>query len=504
MKTLYKRFPETTAYFFILLFCYASISKIMDFENFQIQIAQSPILSSFAGFVSYLVLGIELMTAVLLLFENTRKLGLYFSFTLMVLFSFYIYLILNYSEFIPCSCGGILEKMDWRTHLVFNLATVSLAAAGIMLSERLQFRPLKFSAVYLIILSGFSCMAMVLLYNRSEHLMRKDNNFTRRFLQHPVTEAGRFQLDYNSYYFGGINGSTIYLGNHTAPFTVSTLSTDFTGFSTSSVNLDQSGFTFKGARIFVKDSKTYLFDGTVPVLYQSATTDLNLKTLSYRQVYFSQLKVLDSSAFAIVTYLGKEKIQALGILYPNHPNPVEIHPSTLEKFKDGIFDTDGNLLVDSGTGEIVYVYKYRNQFRVFNKNLTSRKDFHTIDNIDKPQIDILERSDGQKKMKTPPLTVNRSSFVHRGLLFIESARIGRLEDRQQWNRSLVIDIYSTQEQKYIGSLYLPKAKNTKKTEFFITDDSLYLLIENELLRYRFAQNVTQHFRTGEAENLNKE
>jgi hypothetical protein len=30
------------------------------------------------------------------------------------------------------------------------------------------------------------------------------------------------------------------------------------------------------------------------------------------------------------------------------------------------------------------------------------------------------------------------------------------------------------------------------------------MIENELIRYRFAQNITQHFISGEAENLYKE
>ncbi|WP_050022318.1 MauE/DoxX family redox-associated membrane protein [Chryseobacterium sp. P1-3] len=107
------------AYFFILLFCYAAISKIFDFENFQVQIAQSPLLSAYAIIITYGILFLELLVCFFLLFDKTRFIGLYGSYILMVLFSIYIYLILNYSEFIPCSCGGILEKMDWQTHLIF-------------------------------------------------------------------------------------------------------------------------------------------------------------------------------------------------------------------------------------------------------------------------------------------------------------------------------------------------------------------------------------------------
>lgn len=132
MQTIKTRFVEFTSYFFILLFCYASVSKIMDFENFQVQIAQSPIFSSVAGLISYGVLIVELLVCILLIIERTRIIGLYSSFFLMVSFTIYIYVILNYSENVPCSCGGILEKMGWRTHLIFNFATVLISSCAIL------------------------------------------------------------------------------------------------------------------------------------------------------------------------------------------------------------------------------------------------------------------------------------------------------------------------------------------------------------------------------------
>ncbi len=45
MKKIANYLPITVAYFYILLYCYAAISKILDFENFQIQLAQSPLIS---------------------------------------------------------------------------------------------------------------------------------------------------------------------------------------------------------------------------------------------------------------------------------------------------------------------------------------------------------------------------------------------------------------------------------------------------------------------------
>ncbi|UPT69975.1 MAG: hypothetical protein M0D53_12645 [Flavobacterium sp. JAD_PAG50586_2] len=96
----------------ILLFSYAAASKLLDFQNFQVQLGQSPLLSAFAVPVSIAVPIVEFILVLLLLFTRYRIIGLYGSFMLMTMFTAYIFIILNFSSFIPCSCGGILEKMS--------------------------------------------------------------------------------------------------------------------------------------------------------------------------------------------------------------------------------------------------------------------------------------------------------------------------------------------------------------------------------------------------------
>ena len=51
---------ETISLLYIMLFVYAAVSKLLDFENFQVQLGQSPLLSAYAGFISYAVPVIEL------------------------------------------------------------------------------------------------------------------------------------------------------------------------------------------------------------------------------------------------------------------------------------------------------------------------------------------------------------------------------------------------------------------------------------------------------------
>lgn len=98
------------SYYFILLFIYATVSKLIDFETFYTQLEQTPLLKSYSKFIAYGVLFSELMTAGLLCYRKTRRTGIIFSFILMLLFSIYIIGILKFSKNLPCSCGGILEK----------------------------------------------------------------------------------------------------------------------------------------------------------------------------------------------------------------------------------------------------------------------------------------------------------------------------------------------------------------------------------------------------------
>ena len=125
---------NTISYLYALLFIYAATSKLLDFDTFRIQLGQSPLLSAFADWVSISIPGIEICIAIILLIPKFRLLGLYASYLLMSMFTTYIYIILNYSSFVPCSCGGILQKMTWNQHLIFNMVFIILAIIAIIIS----------------------------------------------------------------------------------------------------------------------------------------------------------------------------------------------------------------------------------------------------------------------------------------------------------------------------------------------------------------------------------
>ncbi|HZY82829.1 MAG TPA: MauE/DoxX family redox-associated membrane protein [Cyclobacteriaceae bacterium] len=117
---------------FVVLFFYAAASKLLDYDKFKVQIGQSPLLTAFSGIVAWLVPAIEIIIATQLLVLRFRLWALYASFGLMVMFSAYIVVITRFSDYVPCSCGGVLEKMNWNEHLLFNLVFVVLAFVAIL------------------------------------------------------------------------------------------------------------------------------------------------------------------------------------------------------------------------------------------------------------------------------------------------------------------------------------------------------------------------------------
>lgn len=122
-----------TCALFVLLFTYAALSKILDFQKFQIELGKSPLINSFSIWVAYGIPVSELVLVFLLFVQRTQLFALYCSFSLMIMFTAYIIAILQYSDYIPCSCGGVLQNMTWTEHVWFNVFFIVISAASVLL-----------------------------------------------------------------------------------------------------------------------------------------------------------------------------------------------------------------------------------------------------------------------------------------------------------------------------------------------------------------------------------
>jgi putative oxidoreductase len=121
----------------ILLFLYASLSKWLAFKTFIGDMNNQPFPNWMTPFLVWFIPIIEVLIVIGLIFEKTRVQSLYASLFLMLAFTVYTVAILLHSfRYIPCSCGGVIRKLTWPQHLVFNLFFVGISLLGIILKKR--------------------------------------------------------------------------------------------------------------------------------------------------------------------------------------------------------------------------------------------------------------------------------------------------------------------------------------------------------------------------------
>jgi len=118
---------EIISSLFILLFVYTATSKFFDFRNFKYVLADSPLIGKMAPIVAWSIPMVELAIAVLLFFPRLRRAGLWSSLALMLLFTGYLGYMILFTKDRPCSCGGVIQKMSWNQHLIFNSVFILLA-----------------------------------------------------------------------------------------------------------------------------------------------------------------------------------------------------------------------------------------------------------------------------------------------------------------------------------------------------------------------------------------
>ncbi|HCW63183.1 MAG TPA: hypothetical protein DG752_00790 [Leeuwenhoekiella sp.] len=115
----------------ILLWVYAATAKILEFDQFKVQLSQVSFLKPIAGILFYIIPLVEYSLAAMLLVSKTRHMGMMGSAVLMSVFTIYIGGMISFSPDLPCSCGGIINDLSWQQHLLFNIVFTALAITGV-------------------------------------------------------------------------------------------------------------------------------------------------------------------------------------------------------------------------------------------------------------------------------------------------------------------------------------------------------------------------------------
>ncbi len=135
-----KLLTEIIAGLFILLFLYTALSKLSEFALFKHFLFSSPLIGKKAAIVAWVVPASEIIVSLLLFLPATRRLGLYASFILMLVFTLYLAYMIIFVPKLPCSCGGVISQLSWQQHLIFNVIFTILSVVGVRLYKAVPAR----------------------------------------------------------------------------------------------------------------------------------------------------------------------------------------------------------------------------------------------------------------------------------------------------------------------------------------------------------------------------
>lgn len=350
----------------------------------------------------------------------------------------------------------------------------------------------KLKIIILLICTVFGCGIVFLLFNRSEHMIHYENKFIRRFPQHAAQEIHQADLIYNSYYFAGSGNGKIYLGNYTAPLQIMELDSALKTRKIHRIELKQQQLDFSSPQIRVKDQYFYVFEGIVPYIFKGNTANWKASLRINSGYYFSHLVPMDSVNMAIRYMKPKKGESLMGTLNLSDTTKVKYAPLLLQKQFDGIFDTDGSFHFNSQLNKIVYIYLYRNQYIVSDKDLNLDYRGNTIDTVSRAQIKLAKlKNSNMKTFFKPPLIVNKLSAVEGNLLYVNSALPGLYESEDIWKTASIIDVYDLTNKTYRSSFPIYNIGEKTIRSMYVSNNYFYALIGEKIVCYKLREHLKQ-------------
>ena len=474
----------------ILLFSYAALSKAMDFSHFQAELAKSPILSAYADYLPAVLIATEFFLVLLLLLPSLRRYGLLASFGLMIGFTTYIIIILNWSSFIPCSCGGILSKLGWGEHLVFNLIFVLLAMVGFLMypSSVGSSRKMIKERLFLLLATGtFFTVLVTILFLTSEDKTHRNNGFIRRYPHQPAKVMKGYDVQLNSYYLAGVAEGTVYLGNITAPSHILAIDTTLTLVRENRIVLNESDSLRMAAPIVsVIDDTFFLSDAETGYIFRGTTADWFGHQIK-KGAPFLQFKPLCADTIA-VTYLSPET-GGSRIAFHHISTDTIVYDENTKNLREDVFATDGILLANTVLKKVIYLYYYRNEFLTASTDFKEQKTHRSIDTLQKSKLPVTYEMDrGIRSLTAGVEMIHVQGATAGRYLFIKSNRLGRYESATMLDDASIIDVYDIQKQTYEFSFYLYNYRDEKVKSFMIYNNILVGLTNHYLVLYRLDSN----------------
>ncbi|MBC9797712.1 hypothetical protein [Sinomicrobium weinanense] len=314
-------------------------------------------------------------------------------------------------------------------------------------------------------------------------------SFNRNFApENTVTQQKILDLGVNSYYISGLTKDKIYLSNYTTIHHL--LRTDMTLKDTQHIRLKIIGLDSvvhpRKFRTRVEPPYFYMMHGIAPAILRGKVNKWEARRFMADSAYYTDAVPIDTTSFALRYYSKSQESYELALETAKEPY-FKPNYDILEKQMDGFFSVDGMLHYNKELQQIVYLYRYRNQYMVMDKNLKLLHQYNTLDTISIARIKSEEiKSENSFTLTSQPTVTQRISSVSGIYLYINSGLLSQNEKEEQFKQNTVIDVYDLTQGKYIHSFYLPHYKNKGISDFKIIGNRLLAIHDQYLSVYTIA------------------
>src|SRR5690625_4316147 len=411
----------------------------------------------------------------MVLISRTRVWGLFGSAILMLSFTIYVYLIWTYSPSLPCSCGGVLEAMDWEAHLYFNLGFTLLATWAWYLEndKKRHYKALVAGSL------GVVTLILVLFYTQPQPKILQDNSFTRNYRENALTPIAEQKLEFNSYYVAGVMDSLVYLGNSTG-FTHGIIwnyhTNDTTHFR---IKIENSPEQFASiAKWQVYNEYFFIGEGVSPSLYRGKVGEWIAEEFMDAVPYYSDIVVLDTTEF-IIRALQASTQKYVIATYKDIEPYVQIH-DVLEQEDGNLFQADGSLHWDYHNQSASYLYYYKNKIANWTNGFKEPGQTNLIYSIDASAVSTHQGRDGTHLRDSPVSALHSNIRIWKNQSYVLSNVMGAGENPNDFSANAVIDVYADE---YTHSLRIPNRNGEKARTFYINDHHIIALYPTQVVVY---------------------
>lgn len=354
----------------------------------------------------------------------------------------------------------------------------------------------KHRYIKLFIFGSFGILMVVFVFLSSEKEVHQNNAFTRRYPHHPITKQYNLDLQYNSYYISGYHEKNLYLGNRTAPLHVLKINLETQDTTHINIRISEKDLPFSAVKVHILSPYFYVMDGRIPIIFRGSIHDWEADVWLKDEVYFMNALPIDSAKLFIRTISSKTNETILGAVENIEDFKLGLNSNLIEKQMDGVFDVDGTMAVSQSGATAGYVYYYRNQYLIMDKNLQLIHKEHTIDTVSVAQLQLATNKNNQVKMSAPPLQINKSAALTDNFVLIQSDRLGKYERKEMLDQAAIIDVYDWQKRTYEFSLYFYNVNGESMREFNLYDDYMVGLTGTWLSVYttkqEYFKSTNQH------------